>query len=72
MTELDRVGSTLLADHRLASLAARHAGLEQAIAEEWERPAPDTLCLTALKRRKLHVKEEIVRHRRRARLRQAG
>ncbi len=47
-------------DYR-ACLAARHANLERDIQEEWGRPAPDQLSLTALKRRRLRVKEEIVR-----------
>jgi len=46
-------------DYR-ACLAARHANLERAIQEEWRRPVPDQLSLTALKRRRLRVKEEIV------------
>ena len=48
-------------DDYLATLAARHAGLERAIQEEARRPAPDGLSLTDLKRRKLKVKDEIVR-----------
>ncbi len=48
-------------DDYVASLAARHAGLEKKIQDEAGRPAPDGLSLTALKRRKLHVKDEIVR-----------
>lgn len=48
-------------DDYLATLAARHAGLERAIQEEAERPAPDGLSLTHLKRRKLMVKDEITR-----------
>lgn len=47
-------------DYR-ACLAARHANLERDIQAEWGRPAPDQLSLTALKRRRLRVKEEIVR-----------
>lgn len=47
-------------DYR-ACLAARHANLERAIQEEWGRPAPDHISLTALKRRRLRVKEEIVK-----------
>lgn len=49
------------ADDYLATLAARHAGLERAIEEEARRPAPDGLSLTDLKRRKLRVKDEIAR-----------
>lgn len=48
-------------DDYLATLAARHAGLERAIEEEAGRPAPDGLSLTDLKRRKLKVKDEIAR-----------
>ena len=48
-------------DEYLATLAARHAGLERAIQEEARRPAPDGLSLTYLKRRKLKVKDEITR-----------
>lgn len=48
-------------DDYLATLAARHAGLERAIQEEAGRPAPDGLSLTDLKRRKLRVKDEIAR-----------
>jgi len=48
-------------DDYLATLAARHAGLERAIQEEARRPAPDGLSLTHLKRRKLRVKDEITR-----------
>ncbi len=53
-------------DEYLATLAARHAGLERAIQEEARRPAPDGLSLTYLKRRKLKVKDEITRLRRAA------
>ena len=48
-------------DDYLATLAAKHAGLEREIEEESGRPAPDGLSLTGLKRRKLKVKDEIVR-----------
>ena len=48
-------------DDYLATLAAKHAGLERAIQEETGRPAPDGLSLTDLKRRKLKVKDEIAR-----------
>ena len=48
-------------DDYVATLAARHAGLERAIQEEAGRPAPDGLSLTDLKRRKLKVKDEITR-----------
>lgn len=46
-------------DDYVASLAAKHANLERAIQDEAERPAPNTLSLAALKRRKLRVKDRI-------------
>jgi hypothetical protein len=58
-------------DYR-ACLAARHANLERAIQEEWRRPVPDQLSLTALKRRRLRVKDEIVGLRRRDETRRVG
>lgn len=57
---VNSVGEFGVDDYR-ACLAAKHANLERAIQEEWERPAPNQLSLTALKRRRLRVKEEIVR-----------
>jgi len=46
---------------RLESLKERHAALETRIAEEDQRPRPDSEVLTRLKIEKLHVKEEIER-----------
>jgi hypothetical protein len=44
---------------RLASLKERHAALELRIAEENQRPMPDSETLKRLKVEKLHIKEEI-------------
>ncbi len=49
------------ADTHLASLATKHAHLEQAIEEENHRPLPDSLRVTELKREKLRIKEQISR-----------
>ena len=46
---------------RLKSLKERHAALETRIAEEDQRPMPDSETLNRLKIEKLHVKEEIER-----------
>lgn len=37
-----------------------HAGLEEQILDELQRPLPDHLRLTALKREKLRTKQEIL------------
>lgn len=44
---------------RLKSLTQRHADIELTIAEEAQRPNPDTLRLTELKKQKLRIKEEM-------------
>ncbi|HEY6430853.1 MAG TPA: YdcH family protein [Acetobacteraceae bacterium] len=46
---------------RLESLQERHASLEMRIADEDQRPRPDTDVLMRLKVEKLRVKEEIER-----------
>ena len=45
----------------LATLAARHAQLEASVQREAQRPVPDSVRLTELKREKLRLKEEIER-----------
>jgi hypothetical protein len=45
----------------LDALKERHAALEQRIADEDQRPRPDSETLTRLKIEKLHVKEEMER-----------
>ena len=46
---------------RLDSLKERHAALETRIADEDQRPKPDSEILTRLKIEKLHIKEEMER-----------
>jgi hypothetical protein len=46
---------------RFDALKERHAALEQRIADEDQRPRPDSETLTRLKIEKLHVKEEMER-----------
>lgn len=43
----------------LSALSARHAGLDQRIAEENKRPLPDRSMIAALKKQKLKVKEAL-------------
>jgi hypothetical protein len=45
----------------LASLERQHAALELEIQAEAARPETDSLKLTELKRRKLHLKDEMER-----------
>ncbi|WP_260599402.1 DUF465 domain-containing protein [Sphingomonas endolithica] len=42
-----------------SALEAKHAGLDQKIAAEAQRPLPDTALLAALKKQKLKLKEEM-------------
>ena len=42
-----------------AALEAKHATLDQRIADETHRPKPDEVLIAALKKQKLRVKEEI-------------
>lgn len=45
----------------LAELVKRHEALEREIAEAMSHPSVDTVEITELKRRKLHLKDEIAR-----------
>ncbi len=47
-------------DH-IEALKAKHASLESAIHQESTRPQPDDDALCSLKKRKLQIKDEIVR-----------
>jgi hypothetical protein len=46
---------------RLEALKERHAFLESRIADEDQRPRPDSDALTRLKLEKLHLKDEMER-----------
>ena len=48
-------------ESHLAELERRHADLERRIAEELAHPSANPLEVSDLKRRKLHLKDEIVR-----------
>lgn len=43
----------------ISALTARHATLDQRIADETHRPLPDPIRLAELKKQKLRIKEEI-------------
>ena len=43
----------------MSALETKHAGLEARIAEENQRPHPDDMTLSRLKKEKLKVKEAI-------------
>ncbi len=43
----------------LAALRRKHSGLEEKITLETQRPQPDTVLLSELKKQKLVIKEEI-------------
>ena len=45
----------------IAALKAKHASLEQAIHQENARPHPDDDAICSLKKRKLQIKDEIIR-----------
>jgi hypothetical protein len=47
-------------DH-IEALKAKHASLEHAINQETARPLPDDDALCSLKKRKLQIKDEIIR-----------
>ncbi len=42
------------------ALEAKHATLDRRIAEETNRPLPDTATIAELKKQKLRLKEEII------------
>jgi hypothetical protein len=48
-------------ESHLAELEKRHQALEQEISEALTHPSSDGLKIAELKRRKLHVKDEIAR-----------
>lgn len=43
----------------IAALQTRHAGLDARIAEESQRPLPDSALIARLKKEKLRLKEEL-------------
>jgi hypothetical protein len=53
--------SHMAVESHLAELQKRHQALEQEIAEALTHPSIDDLAIAELKRKKLHVKDEIAR-----------
>ena len=53
-------------ESHLAELERRHRALEQEISEALSHPSTDDLEIAELKRRKLHIKDEIARLRQEA------
>jgi hypothetical protein len=51
----------MVIESHLAELEKRHEALEQEINEALTHPSADDLQIVELKRRKLHVKDEIAR-----------
>lgn len=47
---------------RVANLRHRHHEVKTKIAEELKRPAPCSMALQSLKRRRLQIKDEITRY----------
>ncbi len=43
----------------ISALEMKHAGLDERIAQESQRPMPDTAMLARLKKEKLKIKEEL-------------
>ena len=48
-------------DSHLSELVRRHQALEEAIVDEENHPASDDIKIRELKRKKLHLKDEIER-----------
>jgi hypothetical protein len=46
-------------DERIDALKAKHQALEAALEEESNRPLPDEMHISTLKKRKLRIKDEI-------------
>lgn len=46
----------------LSALQLKHAGIERQLHQEMSRPLPDDAIIQDLKKRKLRIKEEILRH----------
>ena len=45
--------------NHLAALSAKHAQIDESLHQEIQRPMPDTVRVTRLKREKLRLKEEM-------------
>ena len=47
-------------ESRVSALNEKHSNLEQVISHELQRPNPDSVKLSKLKKEKLRLKEEII------------
>lgn len=47
--------------HEIEHLKAEHAALETALQDEETKPHPDHMMLAAIKKKKLHIKDQIAR-----------
>ena len=55
------MSETISECHEAAKLKARHAQLDNALHAEENKPLPDPLALASLKKKKLHLKDELAR-----------
>ena len=46
----------------LSALQLKHAGIDRQLHEEMSRPLPDEALVQDLKKRKLRIKEQMLRH----------
>jgi hypothetical protein len=46
----------------ISALQLKHAGIERQLHEEMSRPLPDEALVQDLKKRKLRIKEQMLRH----------
>jgi hypothetical protein len=58
-TRRQQEGGVFMQEAHMSALEAKHAGLEEQIEEENQRPLPDTATLHRLKKEKLKIKEEM-------------
>ena len=55
------MGENMDMETRVTALSSKHIYLDHAISQENQRPFPDYVRITQLKREKLRIKDEIVR-----------
>ncbi|KPH60256.1 hypothetical protein ADT71_20885 [Novosphingobium sp. ST904] len=55
-------GEPSMDSSHVSALQLKHAGIERQIHDELSRPMPDAVMIQALKKRKLKLKEELLRH----------
>lgn len=49
-------------DAHISALASKHADIEARISDEIQRPMPDATTISRLKKEKLKLKDEMLRH----------